>query len=98
MINTALAAGRRRAAALGRRATIALLLFNDPLYVFAFEVVGVLLTAAVIGGVFLAKQEDAPDPGERRAVDPRAPPLADRPPRRQPARAIGAAAQRGEKP
>jgi NADH:ubiquinone oxidoreductase subunit 6 (subunit J) len=43
---------------------IALLLFADPLYVLAVEVVGVLLTAAVIGGVFLAKREDSPDPGE----------------------------------
>ena len=37
---------------------IALLLFADPLYVVAVQVVGVLLTAAVIGGVFLAKRED----------------------------------------
>jgi NADH:ubiquinone oxidoreductase subunit 6 (subunit J) len=44
---------------------IALLLFNDSLYVFALQVVAVLLTAAVIGGVFLAKRETAPDPGER---------------------------------
>jgi NADH-quinone oxidoreductase subunit J len=45
--------------------TIALLLFQDALYVLALQVVAVLLTAAVIGGVFLAKREDAPDPGER---------------------------------
>jgi NAD(P)H-quinone oxidoreductase subunit 6 len=44
---------------------IALLLFSDSLYVFALQVVAVLLTAAVIGGVFLAKREEAPDPGER---------------------------------
>jgi NADH:ubiquinone oxidoreductase subunit 6 (subunit J) len=46
---------------------VALLLFNDPLYVFALQVVAVLLTAAVIGGVFLAKREGVPDPGERDA-------------------------------
>jgi NADH:ubiquinone oxidoreductase subunit 6 (subunit J) len=34
---------------------VALLLFNDPLYVFAMQVIAVLLTAAVIGAVFLAK-------------------------------------------
>jgi NADH:ubiquinone oxidoreductase subunit 6 (subunit J) len=45
---------------------IAHLLFTD--YVLAFEVVSVLLLAAVIGGVFLAKREDAPDPGEIEAV------------------------------
>ncbi len=44
---------------------IAMLLFGDPLYVLALQVVAVLLTAAVIGGVFLAKREDVPDPGER---------------------------------
>ena len=43
---------------------VALLLFNDPLYVFLMQVVAVLLTAAVIGAVFLAKKEEAPDPGE----------------------------------
>ena len=42
-----------------------MLLFMDPLYVFALQVVAVLLTAAVIGGVFLAKREDLTDPGER---------------------------------
>ena len=41
--------------------TIALLLFQD--YLFPLQVVGVLLLAAVVGGVFLAKREDAPDPG-----------------------------------
>ena len=45
---------------------IALLLFAEPLYVLSVQVVGVLLTAAVIGGVFLAKREDAPDPAEPR--------------------------------
>ncbi len=44
---------------------IALLLFQDSLYIFALQVVAVLLTAAVVGGVFLAKREEAPDPGER---------------------------------
>ena len=44
---------------------VALLLFQDSLYVFALQVVAVLLTAAVIGGVFLAKREELPDPGER---------------------------------
>jgi NAD(P)H-quinone oxidoreductase subunit 6 len=48
--------------------TIAHLLFSD--YVLAFEVVSVLLLAAVIGGVFLAKREDAPDPGEIAPVTP----------------------------
>jgi NADH:ubiquinone oxidoreductase subunit 6 (subunit J) len=43
---------------------VALLLFNDALYVFALQVVGVLLTAAVVGGVFLAKREESADPGE----------------------------------
>ena len=43
---------------------IALLLFNDALYVLALQVVAVLLTAAVVGGVFLAKREDSSDPGE----------------------------------
>lgn len=44
---------------------IALLLFNDALYVLALQVIALLLTAAVVGGVFLAKREDRPDPGER---------------------------------
>jgi NADH:ubiquinone oxidoreductase subunit 6 (subunit J) len=57
---------------------VALLLFNDPLYIFALQVVAVLLTAAVIGAVFLAKKEDAPDPGEAQTTTPLAvrPPLA----------------------
>jgi NADH:ubiquinone oxidoreductase subunit 6 (subunit J) len=38
---------------------VASLLFQD--YVFAFEVVSVLLLAAVIGGIFLARRE--PEPG-----------------------------------
>lgn len=44
---------------------IAVLLFQDSLYIFALQVVAVLLTAAVIGGVFLAKREVSTDPGER---------------------------------
>lgn len=44
--------------------TVALLLFQDSLYVFALQVVAVLLTAAVIGSVFLAKREGGADPGE----------------------------------
>ena len=57
---------------------VALLLFNDPLYVFSLQVVAVLLTAAVIGAVFLAKREDAPDPGEAQSNVPLTvrPPLA----------------------
>lgn len=47
---------------------VATLLFTD--YVFAFEIVGVLLLAAVIGGIFLAKREDSVDPGERDATQP----------------------------
>jgi NADH:ubiquinone oxidoreductase subunit 6 (subunit J) len=43
---------------------VAMLLFQDPLYVFALQVVAVLLTAAVIGAVFLAKREDVADPGD----------------------------------
>ncbi len=44
--------------------TVALLMFEDALYVFALQVVAVLLTAAVIGSVFLAKREPGTDPGE----------------------------------
>jgi len=60
---------------------VALLLFNDPLYVFLMQVVAVLLTAAVIGAVFLAKKEEAPDPGEVQASVPLTvrPPLAASP-------------------
>ncbi len=54
---------------------VAMLLFNDGLYVFSLQVVAVLLTAAVIGAVFLAKREDAPDPGEAEPM-----PLRVRPP------------------
>lgn len=43
---------------------VALLLFSDALYVFALQVIAVLLTAAVVGGVFIAKREDSADPGE----------------------------------
>ena len=44
---------------------VAMLLFQDALYIFALQVVAVLLTAAVIGGVFLAKRELSADPGDR---------------------------------
>jgi len=44
---------------------VAMLLFQDALYIFALQVVAVLLTAAVVGGVFLAKREVSTDPGER---------------------------------
>lgn len=43
---------------------VALLLFQDTMYVFALQVVALLLTAAVVGGVFIAKREDSADPGE----------------------------------
>jgi NADH:ubiquinone oxidoreductase subunit 6 (subunit J) len=78
--------------------TIARLLFGN--YVLAFEVVSVLLLAAVIGGVFLAKREDAPDPGEIPVVAPVAALPPSRPPV-MPANAstgIGAAAGPAEKP
>lgn len=60
------AEGRQGTAA----ATIAVaqLLFSE--YVLAFEVVSVLLLAAVIGGVFLAKREESFDPGERTGDEP----------------------------
>ncbi len=45
-------------------ATLARTLFAD--WVLPFEVVGVLLLAAVIGGVFLARRDDAPRDGEER--------------------------------
>ena len=44
---------------------VAMLLFQDALYIFALQVVAILLTAAVIGGVFLAKRELSADPGDR---------------------------------
>jgi NADH:ubiquinone oxidoreductase subunit 6 (subunit J) len=78
--------------------TIARLLFGD--YVLAFEVVSVLLLAAVIGGVFLAKREDSPDPGEIPAVAP----VAALPPGRGPvmpanaSTGLGATAGPAEKP
>ena len=40
-------------------------------FLLAFEVVSVLLLAAVIGGVFLAKREDLPDPGEAAVLQAR---------------------------
>jgi len=49
---------------------VALLLFTDPLYVFALQMIAVLLTAAVVGAVFLAKREDVPDPGDAQVAQP----------------------------
>ena len=49
---------------------VALLLFQDPRYVFALQVIAVLLTAAVIGAVFLAKREDVADPGDEQMAAP----------------------------
>ena len=48
---------------------IAQLLFSGN-YILAFEVVSVLLLAAVVGGVFLAKREDSPDPGAQDVTNP----------------------------
>jgi NADH:ubiquinone oxidoreductase subunit 6 (subunit J) len=64
IINTQwpLAVGERLVAATG---AVAMLLFEDALYIFSLQVIAVLLTAAVIGGVFLAKRETSADPGER---------------------------------
>ena len=64
IINTQwpLAVGERLVSA---TTAVAMLLFEDGLYVFSLQVVAVLLTVAVIGGVFLAKREVSPDPGER---------------------------------
>jgi NADH:ubiquinone oxidoreductase subunit 6 (subunit J) len=61
------AAGDRGTAA--ETPAVAALLFDQ--YVLAFEVVSVLLLAAVIGGVFLAKREDAPETPERAPDGPR---------------------------
>jgi NADH:ubiquinone oxidoreductase subunit 6 (subunit J) len=44
---------------------VADLLFKD--YVLAFEVISVLLLAAVIGGIFLARRDEIPEPSEERA-------------------------------
>ncbi len=49
---------------------VAMLLFQDALYVLSLQVIAVLLTAAVIGAVFLAKREDVPDPGDSQAPVP----------------------------
>jgi NADH-quinone oxidoreductase subunit J len=59
---------------------IALLLFND--YLLAFEVISVLLLAAVIGGVFLAKREETEteDSGVDLTNPPALPPLPIVPP------------------
>jgi NADH:ubiquinone oxidoreductase subunit 6 (subunit J) len=46
---------------------VATALFSD--YVLAFEVISVLLLAAVIGGIFLARRDEIPEPGEARAPE-----------------------------
>jgi NADH:ubiquinone oxidoreductase subunit 6 (subunit J) len=46
---------------------VAAVLFED--YVLAFEVISVLLLAAVIGGIFLARRDDMPEPGESRSAE-----------------------------
>ncbi len=46
---------------------VAAVLFQD--YVLAFEVISVLLLAAVIGGIFLARRDEIPEPGESRPSD-----------------------------
>ncbi len=47
---------------------VATILFED--YVLAFEVISVLLLAAVIGGIFIARRDDLPEPGGSRAPAP----------------------------
>jgi NAD(P)H-quinone oxidoreductase subunit 6 len=42
-------------------------LFTD--YVLAFEVISVLLLAAVIGGIFLARRDELPEPGDSRSTE-----------------------------
>ena len=46
---------------------VAQALFTD--YVLAFEVISVLLLAAVIGGIFLARRDELPEPGESRPAE-----------------------------
>ncbi len=46
---------------------VAAILFED--YVLAFEVISVLLLAAVIGGIFLARRDEIPEPGESRTAE-----------------------------
>ena len=46
---------------------VAQALFTD--YVLAFEVISVLLLAAVIGGIFLARRDEMPEPGESRPTE-----------------------------
>ncbi len=41
---------------------MATLLFSD--YVLAFEVISLLLLAAVIGGIYLARRDAIPDPSD----------------------------------
>lgn len=46
---------------------VAQALFSD--YVLAFEVISVLLLSAVVGGIFLARRDEIPEPGESRVTD-----------------------------
>ena len=46
---------------------VAQVLFTD--YVLAFEVISVLLLAAVIGGIYLARRDELPEPGEPRSTE-----------------------------
>jgi NADH:ubiquinone oxidoreductase subunit 6 (subunit J) len=46
---------------------VAAVLFED--YVLAFEVISVLLLAAVIGGIFLARRDELPEPGGSRPTE-----------------------------
>jgi NADH:ubiquinone oxidoreductase subunit 6 (subunit J) len=46
---------------------VAAILFED--YVLAFEVISVLLLAAVIGGIFLARRDEIPEPGGSRPAE-----------------------------
>lgn len=41
---------------------VAKLMFSD--YVLAFEVISILLLAAVVGGIFLARRDEIPDPSD----------------------------------
>ncbi len=41
---------------------VATLLFND--YVLAFEVISLLLLSAVVGGIYLARKDNIPDPSD----------------------------------
>ena len=41
---------------------MATLLFSD--YVLAFEVISLLLLSAVVGGIYLARRDNIPDPAD----------------------------------